>query len=97
MKDKYDVIIIGAGIGGLVTACNLAKNGLSVLVVEKNKYPGGCVSNIKHGDYLFDFGATFITGCSRWGLMSRFFSMGLSGYFCMICGMVVLSSVFSSL
>ena len=38
---KYDVAIIGAGHNGLVSACYLAKAGLSVLVLEKNSELGG--------------------------------------------------------
>ncbi|MBW1687427.1 MAG: NAD(P)/FAD-dependent oxidoreductase [Deltaproteobacteria bacterium] len=37
----YDAIIIGAGHNGLAAASVLAKNGLSVLVVEKTNWPGG--------------------------------------------------------
>ncbi|MBI4699502.1 MAG: NAD(P)/FAD-dependent oxidoreductase, partial [Nitrospirae bacterium] len=46
-KDEYDVIIIGAGIGGLTCGSYLAKAGMKVLIVEKNPKPGGyCVSFI---------------------------------------------------
>jgi len=38
-KDEYDVVIIGAGIGGLVRGCYLAKAGMKVLIVEKNHKP----------------------------------------------------------
>jgi len=40
MKDKYDVVIVGAGPAGLSCAEVLAKNGKSVLVLEKNKKIG---------------------------------------------------------
>lgn len=40
MKDKYDVIIVGAGPAGLSCAEVLAKGGKSVLVLEKNKKIG---------------------------------------------------------
>ena len=40
-KDQYDVIIIGAGIGGLVCGCYLAKAGLKVLIVEQHNKAGG--------------------------------------------------------
>jgi phytoene dehydrogenase-like protein len=38
---KYDIIIIGAGHNGLVTACYLAKAGLKVLVLERRAQVGG--------------------------------------------------------
>lgn len=37
----YDAVIVGAGHNGLVTACYLARAGLSVCVVEKNEWIGG--------------------------------------------------------
>ena len=37
----YDVVVIGAGHNGLVTACYLARAGLKVCVVEKNDWVGG--------------------------------------------------------
>lgn len=40
---KQKVIIIGAGLGGLVCAAILAKEGLDVTVVEKNPRVGGCL------------------------------------------------------
>ena len=41
LSSKYDVAIIGGGHNGLVSACYLAKAGLSVLVLEKNTELGG--------------------------------------------------------
>lgn len=38
---EYDVIIVGAGLGGLVCGALLAKWGRRVLVIDKNKAPGG--------------------------------------------------------
>ncbi len=40
---RYDVIVIGAGHNGLVSADLLAKEGLKVLVLEKSNIAGGCV------------------------------------------------------
>ncbi|MGL4987425.1 MAG: phytoene desaturase family protein [Treponemataceae bacterium] len=41
MKANYDVIIIGAGLGGLTTGATLAKKGKKVLVLEQHFIPGG--------------------------------------------------------
>jgi prolycopene isomerase len=38
---SWDVIVIGAGIGGLVTASQLAAKGAKVLVLERYLIPGG--------------------------------------------------------
>ncbi|MCX9075603.1 MAG: FAD-dependent oxidoreductase [Candidatus Methanoperedens sp.] len=40
MSEKFDAIIVGAGPGGCAAAYSLAKMGLSVLIVERGKYPG---------------------------------------------------------
>ncbi|MCX5782721.1 MAG: NAD(P)/FAD-dependent oxidoreductase [Elusimicrobia bacterium] len=53
-KYDYDAIIIGAGIGGLVCGCYLAKAGLKTLIVEKNAQPGGYCTSFKRGNFLFD-------------------------------------------
>lgn len=54
-----DVIVIGAGPGGLSTAMLLAHRGYNVKVFEKQEYIGGRNSQIKLGDYSFDMGPTF--------------------------------------
>jgi hypothetical protein len=41
MEDTYDVIVIGAGIGGLAAASVLAKEGLKVAVLEREDRVGG--------------------------------------------------------
>lgn len=54
MEGKYDVIIIGAGIGGLVAGSLLAKSGKKVLIVEKGSQPGGYCTSFKVKDFEFD-------------------------------------------
>ena len=50
MKDKYDCIIIGAGIGGLICGCKLQNEGKRLLIIEKNDRVGGsCVSFKRKG------------------------------------------------
>jgi electron transfer flavoprotein-quinone oxidoreductase len=38
--EKFDVIIIGAGMAGIAAACTLASEGVEVLVLERGDYPG---------------------------------------------------------
>jgi phytoene dehydrogenase-like protein len=44
----YDVIIVGSGHNGLAAATVLAKEGLQVLVLEKNSYAGGMAATVEH-------------------------------------------------
>ncbi|MFN2454785.1 MAG: phytoene desaturase family protein [Pyrinomonadaceae bacterium] len=60
MKHK-NIIVIGAGLGGLSAAIHLAANGARVYVLERNATPGGKV-NIHHAaGYTFDTGASLLT------------------------------------
>ena len=61
-KANYDAIIIGSGIGGLVTASQLAAKGAEVLVLEKYIIPGGSGGSFKRKGYTFDVGASMIFG-----------------------------------
>jgi phytoene dehydrogenase-like protein len=56
-KNKYDVIIIGAGISGLICGCYLAKAGMKVLICEQHNKPGGYFTSFKRGKFLFDAAA----------------------------------------
>ncbi|HHP7246137.1 MAG TPA: carotenoid isomerase [Elainellaceae cyanobacterium] len=58
----FDVIIIGSGIGGLVTATQLAAKGAHVLVLERYLIPGGSSGYFERGGYRFDVGASMIFG-----------------------------------
>lgn len=69
MKNKYDVIIIGAGIGGLAAAAILARNGKKVLVLEKNPVAGGYAVNFRRKEFIFEASLHMINGCSENGLM----------------------------
>ena len=60
--DQLDAIIIGSGIGGLVTATQLASKGAKVLVLEKYIIPGGSGGSFKRKGYTFDVGASMIFG-----------------------------------
>lgn len=62
MKNKYEVVIIGGGIGGLTAAALLAKNGLSVALFEKNPYLGGVLTSFEKDGSFFDNFGTYIYG-----------------------------------
>ena len=54
--EKYDYIIIGAGMGGLSVSNFLAKYNKKVLVLEKHNIPGGLVTSFPRKDVHFDLG-----------------------------------------
>lgn len=57
--NKKSVIVIGAGIGGLATACLLAKKGYAVTIVEKNDKVGGRANIFSAKGYVFDMGPSW--------------------------------------
>ncbi|MEN9218013.1 MAG: carotene isomerase [Gloeomargarita sp. DG_2_bins_126] len=63
----WDAIVIGAGIGGLVTASQLVRRGASVLVLEKYLIPGGSAGYFERSGYRFDVGASMIFGFGTQG------------------------------
>jgi phytoene dehydrogenase-like protein len=58
-RQRYDAVVVGAGIGGLVTANLLAREGLSVLLVEQHYMTGGFCSTFRRGGYTFDAATHF--------------------------------------
>jgi len=50
----YDVIVIGAGGGGLAAASRLSQNGMKVLVIEQHFKVGGYMTSFERGDYTFE-------------------------------------------
>jgi len=71
-KDAYDVVVIGAGLGGLTCANTLARAGHSVLLVEQHYKLGGLATWFKRpGGHIFDislhgFPIGMIKSCRRY-------------------------------
>ncbi len=62
LDNLWDAIVIGSGIGGLVTATQLAAKGAKVLVLESYTIPGGSSGAFHRNGYTFDVGASMIFG-----------------------------------
>ncbi len=70
---KYDVIIIGAGLGGLECGYILSKKGYNVCILEKHFQVGGCLQTFKRGATTFDTGFHFVGGLSDGQPLNRLF------------------------
>ena len=58
--NSKSVIVIGAGIGGIIAATHLARRGMKVLVLEKNLRPGGRCDRFSRDGHHFDAGPTLL-------------------------------------
>ncbi|MCG6207125.1 FAD-dependent oxidoreductase [Rhodopseudomonas sp. HC1] len=58
---RTDVVVIGAGLGGLTAGAILARDGRRVVVIERSNSVGGAASSYKVGD-LFVEGSLHLTG-----------------------------------
>ncbi len=63
-----DVVIVGAGIAGMVTAARLQAAGLSTLVLEAHGQPGGCAGFYRRKGFAFDVGATTLVDFEPGGI-----------------------------
>ena len=53
---KFNVIIIGGGLGGLTAGATLSKLGKKVLLLEQHYVPGGCATTFKRKDFVMEVG-----------------------------------------
>ena len=55
------VVVVGGGLAGLASACELARRGCDVTIVERNEHLGGKMNVLSEGGYTFDMGPTILT------------------------------------
>ena len=73
MKEKYDIVIIGSGLGGLVSANILARNGYRVCVLEKNNQYGGNLQVFVRDKKIFDTGVHYIGSLDKGQNLYKYF------------------------
>ena len=69
-----DVVIIGSGLGGLICGSLLARSGRSVLVLERQVQPGGCIQSYQRDGFSFDTGLHYVGGLAEGQPLHSIFS-----------------------
>ncbi len=70
---KYDVVIIGSGLGGLQCGYILSKEGYNVCILEKNSQLGGCLQTFSRKGIMFDTGMHYIGSMDEGQILYEFF------------------------
>ncbi len=63
--DNFDILIIGSGMGGLVCADILGREGYKVCILEKNKQIGGSLQTYVRDKVIFDSGVHYLGGLEK--------------------------------
>lgn len=71
---KYDILIIGAGLGGLTAGAKLAREGRKVLIIEQHSKPGGCATTFQRGCFTLEVGLHEMDGPSPRDMKTRIFT-----------------------
>jgi len=73
MQSKYDVAIIGSGLGGLVCGYILSKNGYKVAIFEQGTQPGGCLQTFTRKGVKFETGVHYLGSMEEGETLNLFF------------------------
>ena len=73
MQTKYDIAIIGSGLGGLTCGYILSKNGYKVAIFEQGVQFGGCLQTFKRRGVKFETGVHYIGSLNEGQSLDLFF------------------------
>src|SRR5689334_14492278 len=74
MAAACDVVVVGAGIGGLTVGALLSARGLDVCVLERQSQVGGCIARVEFSGHEFEPGMGIYTGFASNEIFERVFS-----------------------
>ena len=76
--EKYDIVVIGSGLGSLVCANTLSKEGYRVCVLEKNHAFGGCLRSYNRKGRIIDTGIHYVGRLDEGQILNQYFKyMGI--------------------
>ncbi|NEP19540.1 MAG: NAD(P)/FAD-dependent oxidoreductase, partial [Leptolyngbya sp. SIO4C1] len=70
--ERFDYVILGAGLGGLSAAACLTRQGYRVVVLEQHYLPGGCCHTFDYGNYRFCADVHYISQCAPQQTIGQF-------------------------
>ena len=70
---KFDFLIIGSGLGGLLCGNILAKEGFNVCIVEKNSRIGGSLQSFSRNNVIFNTGLNYTETLGEGQILNRYF------------------------
>jgi len=70
---KFDVVIIGGGLGGLLCGHVLSREGLGVCIVEKNRKPGGSLQTFGRRGCVFNTGLNYTESLDDGQILNQYF------------------------
>ncbi|HEY3581132.1 MAG TPA: NAD(P)-binding protein [Pyrinomonadaceae bacterium] len=73
MAAAYDVVVVGAGIGGLTVGALLSARGMSVCVLERQSQVGGCIARVEFSGHEFEPGMGIYTSFGEGELFEGIF------------------------
>lgn len=73
MAAAYDVVVVGAGIGGLTVGALLSARGMSVCVLERQSQVGGCIARVEFSGREFEPGMGIYTSFGKGEVFARVF------------------------
>lgn len=73
MSEIYDVVIIGSGLGGLLSGVILASEGMRVCILEKNRQVGGSLQTFVRDRCILDTGVHYIGGLGEGQSLRQYF------------------------